>query len=93
MDNSASAFPPCIPLTQTTPFNHVSNQERVAGKLSRAGGAAESEQLPSVYIPLTVYPGVGYLCVFGGHGVVVFFHRQKRKGKTIMSEANFRFAA
>jgi hypothetical protein len=40
---------------------------------------------------LTVYPGVGYLCVSGVHGAVIFFIG-KKKGKSVMSEANFRFA-
>ncbi|MEX8548549.1 MAG: hypothetical protein V5804_13180 [Mucilaginibacter sp.] len=43
----------------------LSNQQRVTGKTSRPGGAAESEQLPPACIALTFYSGVGYLCCTG----------------------------
>jgi hypothetical protein len=59
--------------------------------MSRAGGAAESEQLPPVYIPLTFYPGVGYLCVFGVNGDGFFFSSAIKKRQNGYERSEFPF--
>jgi hypothetical protein len=57
--------------------------------MSRAGQPLKSGQNGPLVLPLTCYSGVGYLCFTGEYGLF----SGMAKSKSVMSTANFSFAA